>query len=163
MVSHRTLQPEIQRVQLSLDTILSAEELASYADRAAKLDEELFDKREALSAYQKAAKAEMDEITRDRSDCLRKVRTRREERKVACQRTFDFTTNAVITTRLDSGEVVDTRAMTYDERQQHLFEIPGAGTVGADTRQQHREQADFDRSQREGVDDGSEAEGDAES
>ncbi len=169
----RTTQPEIQRVTLPLDCILRPEEVNAHALEAAKLDEEVFDEKEAASSRSKASKALCDDLVRQRGEHLRKVRTGREERKVTCERVYDFAENAVRTIRLDTGEEVDNRAMTYEERQQHLFEVPRAADdpmerEGADRGQLRNEQSDFERNQIEAADsagggtDGSQASGDHE-
>ena len=120
----RRLQPEVQRINKTLGCELSLAEVNAHALRAAKLDEEIFDEREQNSARQKASKALVDDLSRERGEALRKVRTGKEDRKVNCERTFDFSENAVVTVRLDTGEEIDRRAMTYDERQQALFPVP---------------------------------------
>jgi len=49
-----------------------------------------------------------------------KISTGHEYRNVECEVTKNYTTGLVTTRRLDSGEVVDTRLMTTEERQAEL-------------------------------------------
>lgn len=53
------------------------------------------------------------------------VRTRTEFRNVECEETRDERQMLIIRTRLDTGEIIDSRPMTEDERQPKLFAIGG--------------------------------------
>lgn len=141
MVARRRMQPEIQRVERTLPCELTPDELRAHGDEAARLDEEIFNEQERAAAHSKASKALVSELQHKRTDKLRRVRTRREDRTVACEIVWDFAENAVRTIRLDTGEEIQSRAMTYEERQGRLFEIP----AGANTVETERQRTDLDR------------------
>jgi hypothetical protein len=141
MVARRTLQPEIQRIEKLLPCELRPDELHAYATEAARLDEEIFQERESQAARSKASKALLDTLSQERSTSLRKIRTRRDDRRVACHVIHDFAENSVKTIRLDTGEEVASRAMTYEERQAQLFELPQSHA--ANLPEVARQRADF--------------------
>ena len=58
-----------------------------------------------------------------------KIRTGSEVRLVECRLEKDFLANAVRTYRLDSGELVEERVMTVEERQ--LFLLPETDPAGS--------------------------------
>lgn len=49
------------------------------------------------------------------------IRTRQELREVECLEKREFRTNEVVVVRTDTGDVIDSRAMTIEERQECLF------------------------------------------
>lgn len=55
-----------------------------------------------------------------------------EERRVECEELRDFATNTVRIVRLDTGEQIETRALTVDERQQELPLVELQRAVTAD-------------------------------
>jgi hypothetical protein len=80
----------------------------------------------ALTEEKKAQDAEINgkiklskEITRKLAGILA---SKTEEREVECDVTKDYKGNTVTTSRSDTGEVVDTRPMTPDERQEELYQ-----------------------------------------
>ncbi len=71
----------------------------------------------------KLAKAE-----REKLDGIAKILRDGVERKpVLCDEVSDFQRNEVRLVRRDTGDVAETRAMTTAERQEQMFEEPGAG------------------------------------
>lgn len=74
---------------------------------------------------EKKAKAKMyadliKEKKKRRDEYASDVRTGTERRQVECEEIADYRTNRVETKRLDTGEIIDTRAMTAKERQTEL-------------------------------------------
>ena len=126
MVTRRRNLPSTERRMMSLSVPLTDPEIRGYGRKAAELHAEVVDKTESLSAFQKAAKAEIQEVARERNALLGKVREESEMRDVDVEVTWNFATNEVLTVRLDTGELVRSRAMTFDERQERLFEPPEA-------------------------------------
>jgi hypothetical protein len=123
-------EPNTERSTMVLSCKLTGSEVASYADQAANLALVRDQKEEARVQAQKDAKAAIDELDGSISAFLRKVRDKSETREVVVETVFGFSENAVRVVRLDSGEVVSERAMTYDERQEQLFPIAGGRRKG---------------------------------
>ena len=80
----------------------------------------------ALVEEKKAQDAEINgkiklskEITRKLSG---NIATKTEDREVECDQTKDFERGIVTTFRSDTGEQVDQRAMTAEERQEEMFQ-----------------------------------------
>lgn len=116
----------VERYQQLLACDLTPDEIASYADQAARAAELRDQKERAREDANKAAKAEIERLDTDLGEFLKKVRTRKETREVTCERRFIFEENVVRIVRLDTGEVVSERAMTYDERQVVMFPTAAA-------------------------------------
>lgn len=115
---------EVERDVLTLPVQLKPEEIAAYADMAARAAAERDAKDAAREAANKLAKSEIETLDGQVNSLLRKVRERQENRTVDVERRWDFPGNAVRVVRLDTGEIVAERAMTIDERQTRLFEMP---------------------------------------
>ena len=111
-----------------LEAPLTPEEVAAKADELAqtfividKLDADL----EAETASYKAAKGritgERDEQIAQAKHLARIVREKSDEKLVPCRDEKVFATGMIRTIRLDTGAVVEERAMESDERQAALF------------------------------------------
>jgi len=83
--------------------------------------------READNKKRKGDIALMEEVT---SRLASIIRDGQEDREVECELRKDFEHSSVTTVRTDTGEIVDTRVMDNEERQEQMFE-----------RQTHREPA----------------------
>lgn len=129
MARRRRLQNHTKRELRMLSTPLTDEEVLVYAERAAGLQEQLGDKLDALRAAQKAAKAEIEEIERERNALLYKVSARREDREAEVEIVYKWRANRVITTRTDTGQIVEDRVMTHDERQTTIFDLEAEGVL----------------------------------
>lgn len=105
---------------------LSAEEFEQRATLFAKLDEKLA----ALDVKKKAQndliKEEIDEVEAERGKLRRIILARTEEREIKCQWQPDWASRSMLLRRLDTQQVVDTRAMTGDEQQEQL-DLDGGG------------------------------------
>jgi len=119
-------EPNTERSTMVLACKLNESEVASYADEAARISLMRDQKEEARVNAQKDAKAEIEGLDGQIREFLRKVRDKSESREVVVETRFEFSENAVRTVRLDTGEIVSERAMTYEERQEQLFPIAGA-------------------------------------
>ena len=54
------------------------------------------------------------------SDCAEKIRTGYETREIEVEKVIDRAGNKVIITRIDTGEIIEERELTYNERQMHF-------------------------------------------
>jgi hypothetical protein len=117
---------ETERDVMVLPVQLKADEIAAYADQAARAAAERDAEESARDAANKTAKSKIETLDGQVNSLLRKVRERAENRSVDVEKRWDFPQNAVRVVRLDTGEVVSERAMTFDERQTRLFELPAA-------------------------------------
>jgi hypothetical protein len=92
-------------------------------DRADKLGH-VVQQRDAFEESMKAEAKTQRETLKGLDRELRKlssvIRERAEWREVKCERRVNYTTGVVTDVRLDSGEVIEERAMTDDERQKGL-------------------------------------------
>lgn len=69
---------------------------------------------------------EIREIDKRSKQLAKAIHTGKDERDVECEEVMVFETNTVQTKRVDTGEIVDQRAMTADERQTSLLADPGS-------------------------------------
>jgi hypothetical protein len=104
-----------------LPVLLTEDELRERGDALA----ESVEKTAALAEEKKAQDAEINgkiklskEITRKLS---RIIASKTEDREVECEITKDFERGTVTVHRCDTGEVVETRAMSPEERQEEMF------------------------------------------
>jgi len=103
---------------------LSRDDLLAKADRAAHIVAE-HDRRQAeLDNAKKQAKAEIDRLEAEYRSLSVQIRDRAEYRKVDCDETRNYRTWSIVVTRKDTGESVDERAMTLDERRAAQTELP---------------------------------------
>jgi len=66
-------------------------------------------------------KKEIKAITTALAENSQEIRQGWELRQVKCQMTYDYQRATVMTIRIDTGEVVDDRAMNQDERQTTFY------------------------------------------
>lgn len=99
---------------------LNEQEVRQYSNELARLVTEQAEveaeKKEVMSDFT----AKINKIVADSRVLSRKVSTRKEERQVECDREFDYTKGMVYTVRMDTGETIDQRKMTEDEKQERL-------------------------------------------
>lgn len=86
-----------------------------------------------LAEDTKAAKADVDLKQRDVRRLVKIADAREEPRDVECRWTYDLASNSATLVRLDSGEMVESRAITSEERkeleQRPLFEEQAAAAA----------------------------------
>ena len=79
----------------------------------------------ALTEEKKANDAEINGKIKTSKEITRKlsriIASKTEDREVECEITKDFERGVVTLHRCDTGEVVETRPMTPDERQEQMF------------------------------------------
>lgn len=105
---------------------LTDSEVMHRGQQAAKLfaDRDAIETR--LAGHKSVAKQQLEAIEDETAVLMRQIRTRLEDRKVPViqrENFDDVTTPVVETVRIDTGEVIRTRPMTYDERQGKLVGI----------------------------------------
>jgi hypothetical protein len=114
------------REMRTLPVRLSDDELLGYGDEAARLFATAQAHEDRLGNLIKEERAEIAEQKSHALDLLRRVREKHEDREVECERIADFGAKKLRVTRLDTGEVVQERALTFDELQGRLFVVePG--------------------------------------
>lgn len=97
--------------------------LAKAKELAAKLAEsDDVESRKKLAVAECKAKA--DRLGDEISDLAQTLRTGKEAREVEVQETRDNLARTIETVRIDTGEVVSSRAMTIHELQRPLFDQP---------------------------------------
>lgn len=117
-----------------METIYLAEELTEteLRERGQKLAELVRKREQAVHEKAETAREYGEQIKRldaEISEIDVIVRTKKENREVEVERRKNFLRNVEETTRLDTGEIVESRALTAAERQAQLF--PGAETANA--------------------------------
>jgi len=116
--------PEPRRFTETLAVQLTVEEIAAYADMAARIAADADAREEGRASQNKAERDGIELMQGQVRDYLRRVREKRDYRPVDCEETMDWARNAVRVFRTDTEELVRERAMTTEERQQRLFELP---------------------------------------
>lgn len=105
----------------TLPVTLNEDELKQKGDvLATRIDE-----RSKLDAARKASsehfKEQLKEIDGDIESLARQLRERQERRVISCLWDRDDSRMSMLLVRQDTGEIVDTRPMRDDERQEPLF------------------------------------------
>lgn len=100
--------------------LMDGELLAKLDELAAKLvkKEEVEDELKNVSA---GYKGQIKTLRQEIHDITKAVTTKTEEREVECEERMNFTASTVEVVRLDTLEVVESRAMTLRERQRDMF------------------------------------------
>lgn len=107
-------------------------------DEMAKASEELEALEEEKADFAAKMKAKMGEAQGILKGTGRKIRMGFEMRMIECRMEKDFLTNTVRITRQDTGELVEERALTIEERQRFLDLPPGSGPGGPEGQEAQR-------------------------
>lgn len=103
---------------------LTDDEIRDRAFQAGQVDQELEALADRFEVAKKDHKAEVGVREEMRKTLLREIRTKQTTRPVQCSVEPIFAPSFVVrTTRLDTGEVVHERQMTFEERQGKLVEF----------------------------------------
>ncbi len=114
------------REMRTLPVRLADDELLGYGDEAARLFAAAQHEEDALREHAKETRGFIEQKREHALELLRRVREKSEDREVECERTADFATRKLRVIRMDTGEVVQERALTFDELQGRLFVVdPG--------------------------------------
>jgi len=111
---------KVEAFRQQLRVTLTTEEVASRADRAAHVLAERDQKEEEAKAAQKHLKSIIDNMEAEMRRLSNEVRDHATYQLVDCERVYDYETGRVSEIRKDTGESVNERAMTLEERQQEL-------------------------------------------
>jgi hypothetical protein len=120
------MEIQIETKTESLPCDLTDGELLSRGQQVAELAAKKAEIEDLLADQKQTAKVDLGIIETLAASVLREIRTRKQYRDVPCmmRENFDDPTLPMIeTVRLDTGEIVRTRPMTYDERQGKLVGI----------------------------------------
>ncbi len=139
---------KIEQYMSNLKVVLTKEEIADRADRAAGLLQDRDTKEEEQKARAKAEKAVIEQIESELRRVSNEVRTKATYQDVQCERRYVYDKSKVQEWRLDTGEMMSERDMNETEKQRDLPFDDGAGSGSLDD--------DFSGSD-EGADKGGEA------
>lgn len=115
-VMKKFVETKTLRVKLTTEEIIQAgDDLAESLGETAALEDE-------LDGLKKHFKGRLTEIENKITQQRNKVHDKWEYRKVDCVEVRNNTTGSVISIRMDTEEVIDSRNMTADERQGHLWD-----------------------------------------
>lgn len=115
-----TPPPRVERFNKSLKVVLTAEEIADSADRAAQLLADHDAKEDELKAAAKHAKSVLESLSAEVRRLSNEVRTKSTYKNVECERIYDLVAGQIRELRKDIGEVIFERPMTDAERQSEL-------------------------------------------
>lgn len=104
-----------------LPVLLNAEELLTKASLLSAKVHELAMEEEDQKDTKAAMKKRVDELNREITDVARIVREKAEPRPVEVHESKNYTRRIVEIVRVDTGEVIDSRPMTEQERNVELF------------------------------------------
>lgn len=100
---------------------ITDEESQAKGSKAAKLQDQAEELQEQLNISLKDLRADIKQKRGEIRGLLKEIAAGTEDRDVVCYDDKDFRKGEIRTHRADSGEVVDRRAMTADERQETMF------------------------------------------
>lgn len=103
-----------------LPTQLTNEEVQKRGEELAGLFEKIEELKGAKADDMKAWKDRIETAQMNAHQLATIITTGFEDRPVTCCTTFDYQRLSVTTSRTDTGEILDTRPMTEDERQREL-------------------------------------------
>jgi hypothetical protein len=83
-------------------------------------------------------KKRLEDLTADASALSRQIRSRSEDRPVECIESPDYHRGMMDISRIDTGEVVDSRQLSYEERQQELPRVARSGRAPAGAKSDDR-------------------------
>ena len=107
-------------IKKTLRYVFNTRELADIADKVSQLVREVEDRESIKKAVASQLKADLEQSVNDLRVQSGKHRDGYEYRDVDCEVEKNFRMGLVTTTRLDTGEIIEERAMTTEERQQAL-------------------------------------------
>lgn len=114
-------------VTRTLPVKLDSFEIDELATRMAQAWREAREKEDELKEHKNKVKAEIGELYAEHDHLAAVVRERQEDREVECLDQYDYVLGMIITVRKDTGEKVDERRMSEEERQTNLLEEDAQG------------------------------------
>lgn len=103
--------------QITVTQTLTEAEKAEYADEMAKLDKEIEELEDERSRVSNSLKKQIDAKEQERRSMSTTVREGKEEREILCDKVADYDSGEIKWADAVTGEVVDKRPMTGEERQ----------------------------------------------
>lgn len=116
----KTRKPEVTTGTRNLPVLLTDEELLRRGKRIAAIEEDIGRVEYTLTSAKGQHKAEVTRLEGERAQLSRDIRNGYEHRSVEVEVRHDYRAATVVTSRTDTGEVIDTRTMTIEERQVEL-------------------------------------------
>lgn len=110
-----------RNVVLELRCDLTLEEQRLKGVQLAEQEHKIAELEDKMKLQNEIIKKEIKAITTALGENSQEIRQGWELRQVKCQMTYDYSRATVVTVRIDSGEVVDERAMNQDERQTTFY------------------------------------------
>lgn len=121
----------IDSTDRNLPVALDTDTLAERGQELAQLGVDIEAAKEARKAEAKAAQDEINGMEERRRQLQKLVARGSEDRPVKCHRVGNWDANLIRYIRVDTGEVVEERAMEADERQASMFPNEPDGAQGA--------------------------------
>lgn len=115
-----SIKKEQKKLTRNLKCILTEDETRLYGMDLARSNASKDESEERKKEVDAQLKAEIESHSTRALNLARKINNGYEYRDVECVTDLNFTKNSATVTRLDTGEVVEKRAMTDDERQTGL-------------------------------------------
>jgi len=105
----------------TLKVLLTDQEVLDFADQLARAVDETNRLEEEKKSLSDSFKAKITESEAKIQKLTNYVRNRYDYRPVDCEQTMDNNEGTASTVRLDTGETIEERQLTYEERQGKLF------------------------------------------
>lgn len=109
--------PEIRRYLASLLCRLSNDDLRQYGQELALQVQQCTDEEIRQGVQRKLMKETLEHLEAERDRLAKMVADACEKRQVECVVQADFISNKAFTMRMDTGEVIDERALKPEEQQ----------------------------------------------
>lgn len=111
---------KVEKYSTSLRVVLTPDEIADRADRAAQKLAERDSKEEEMKAAAKHAKGVIEMLEAELRQLSTEVRTRSTYAPVECERRYDYRAKTYTEVRLDTDETLTERPLTETELQRDL-------------------------------------------
>lgn len=108
------------KVSKHLSCLLSDQEIRTMGQELARANAQKDEAEERKKAVDAQLKSEIESHATRSASLARTINNGYQYKDVECVMRFDYVTNTVTTVRTDTGAVIDTRAMTTEERQVEL-------------------------------------------
>lgn len=105
----------------SLKCILTDDEIRRYGIAQARANAEIATAEEELQSVKSQYKSRIDAATANRNDMAKRINNGYEFRQVDCTERWDYGSNIIRVSRMDTFEIISRRTMTRDEMQRKLF------------------------------------------
>lgn len=113
---------KVERFTENLPVVLTSEQIAERANRAAHRISDRDHMEEELKAYTKTEKSKIAKVESEIRHLSEEVRTKTTYQDVHCERRYDYDSGRVQEVRTDTGVVLSDREMNEREKQRELFD-----------------------------------------